>query len=265
MKKFALVLGGGATKGYAHIGVIKVLEENGITPDLIIGTSMGAIIGGAYCAGTNSEQLTNISKKLNRKSVFDFDIFHALFQGSILKGKRLKKLLKNVLGDISHDQLNIPFVAVATNLLDGKQVLLDTGKLVDNIMASSAIPSIYPPIEQEGQLLCDGGLVNNVPDDVVKKYGKDYIILSVDVIGEYKKQVELSKIRTLSRVVNAMTLMQTEITKHKGSNSHIRIKISQPDVPQMDFSALSAEKSIKYGENAMKRHISKLKNLLQDE
>lgn len=264
MKKLTLVLGGGAAKGYAHIGVIKILEENGIKPDLIIGTSMGAVVGCAYASGKNADDLIKLSKTLNSKQFIDFNIFHAIFHNSILQGKRLKKVLIKEIGDISHNELKIPFIAIATNLLEGEIEILSEGRVVDNVLASSAIPGVYPAIKQDDKLLCDGGILDNVPDDIAKKWCKNNVILSVDVIGDFNRQIETSKFKIMSLTINALTLMQTKITKYKGNNSDLRIKITQPDVPQMNFTKENAEKSIDYGKKAMKRNLAKLKKMLED-
>lgn len=264
MKKLALVLGGGATKGYAHIGVLKVLEQHGITPDLIVGTSMGAVIGGAYACGNNCEHLIDISKKLTRKKLMDASLFNVFFSTGVMSGKKLKKALSQIICCDTHNDLKIPLVTIATDIQNGKLEILKEGSVVDNILASSAIPGVYPTVELNGKVLCDGGLLNNVPDDIARKLKKDYVILSIDVIADYKKQVETSKIKVMGITINALTLMQTQITKLSGNNSDLRISISQPDVAQMSFDKQSINKSIEYGENAMKRNISKLKNLLKD-
>ncbi|MFQ6724346.1 MAG: patatin-like phospholipase family protein [Clostridia bacterium] len=264
MKKLALVLGGGATKGYAHIGVLKVLEYNGIKPDLIVGTSMGAIIGGLYACGKACKHLNDISKKLNKRKLMDFNLFNFFCKTGILTGKKLKNVLNTEIGNITHDQTKIPFVATATDIVKGKLVVLKQGKLVDNLLASSAIPGVFPLVKKDEQLLCDGGVLNNVPSDIARKLKKDYIILSIDVIGDYSKQVESSKIKIMGLTINAITLMQSEITKLKGNNSDLHIKISQPDVNQMSFSLQDISKSIQYGEKAMQKNIKQLKNLLQD-
>ena len=194
----------------------------------------------------------------------DFNIFDAIFKTSILRGKKLRNVLRGEIGDITHDKLEIPFVAIATSLIDGKMVVMKSGKLIDSVLASSAIPSVYPAIIEEEHVYCDGGLVNNVPDDVARKLAKDYIVLSIDVIGDYSKQFERGKFKIMSRTVNALTLMQTQITKYRGNNSDLRINISQPDVSQMGFNKEETEKSIDYGIKAMKRNIAKLKKLLED-
>ena len=264
MKKLALVLGGGAAKGFAHIGVLKVLEDNGIKPSLIVGTSMGAVIGGAYASGKSCEHLISISKKLTKNKLLDFNLIYAIFGTGIMSGKKLKTLLIKELKDATHEQLEIPFVAIATDILEGKLVVMDKGNVVNSILASSAIPAVFPAVHMDDQLLCDGGLLNNVPDDIARNIAKDYVIMSIDVIADYAKQVETSKIKVMGLTINALTLMQTQITKLKGNSSDLRISISQPDVIQMGFEADTIKKSIDYGVKAMQNNISKLKKLLQD-
>lgn len=264
MKKLALVLGGGASKGYAHIGVLQVLEQNGIKPDLIVGTSMGAVVGGFYACGKDCEYLTQLSTSLTRRAILDFSLIRTLFKYSILRGKKIRKLFTKHLGEVTHAETEIPFVAVATDILKGEAVVLDEGKIVDSMIASSSLPSIFPAVKYGDKLLNDGGLVDNVPDDVARSLGREYVVLSVDVIGEYSKQRESSKMKVLSGMVNALTLMQTQITSCKPNNSDLRIEITQPDVPQMSFKKASTLKSIQYGVDAMEQNLDKLKKLLQD-
>lgn len=264
MKKLALVLGGGASKGYAHIGVLQTLEQNGIKPDLIVGTSMGAIVGGFYACGMDSQKLTEISISLSRRAILDFSLIRTLFKYSILRGKKIRKILTKYIGNTTHSQTKIPFVAIATDIIEGKQVVLEQGEVVDSMIASSALPSIFPAVKFEDKLLNDGGLVNNVPDDVAREMAEDYVILSVDVVGEYSKQRETSKMKVLSGMVNALTLMQTQITKYKRICSDLKLDITQADVPQMSFNKQTTLKSIQYGAEAMEGNIAKLKKLLED-
>ena len=152
MKKLALVLGGGGAKGFAHIGVIKVLEENGIKPSLIVGTSMGAIIGGLYSSGLSIEEIEAKVKKLSNRAVSDFS-FISLKNGSFFKGKKIENLIKESLGDINHKDLKTEFIAVATELATGKQCNLSSGVVWKNILASSAIPAVFPAVEIDGKIL----------------------------------------------------------------------------------------------------------------
>lgn len=264
MKKLTLVLGGGASKGFAHLGVIKALEQNGINIDYIVGNSMGAIIGGLYACGKDCNYLLNLASQLTRKKIVDFNLFNLLYKDSILSGKKLKNLLTKEIGETLHQQTKIPFVAVATIIEEGKLVVLKDGKVLDSIMASSAIPGVYPSVDKNGKQLCDGGLLNNLPEDVARKLTPNHIILSVDVIGNYKKQTESCKCKIIESTINSITLMQTEIVRLKNNDSDLKISITQPDVAQMSFNRQSIKKSIKYGEDAMINNLEKLKKLLQD-
>ena len=263
MKKLALVLGGGASKGFAHIGVIKVLEENGIRPDLIVGTSMGAVIGGMYASGIATERLEALSQKFSMRKIGDFSVISTLKHGSLMKGKKLEKFIRGLLGEITHRDLKIPFTAVATELKTGKQINLSTGKIWKNVLASSAMPAVFPSVEINGRILCDGGVKDNLPIKVAKQIMPDAIILSIDVIGNYAKQAESGGLKILTQILNMSTLYMTQ--SFSTELSDLNIEICQPDIKQMNFGKDNAKKSIIYGETAMKKNIKRLKTLLNDE
>jgi len=263
MKKFALVLGGGAAKGFAHIGVIKVLEEYGIKPNLIVGTSMGAIVGSAYASGLTFEDMEEFAKKLSNNKVIDFNIYTTLKKGYVLNGKKLEKLIKELLGNIKHDDLKIPFIAVATELSTGDQVNLNKGLVWKNVLASSAIPAVFPSIEIDGKILSDGGLKDNLPANIARQLEPDAIILSVDVIGDYKKQVEKEGMKIVNQILNMGTLLMTQNIEEQINISNVYVKVTQPEINQMNFANDSILESITNGEKAMKRNISKLINLLK--
>ncbi len=146
MKKLALVLGGGAAKGFAHIGVLKVLAEHNIKPDLIVGTSMGAVVGGAYAKGIDIKTLEEMSTTFSMRKIKDVSLKSMLKKGCLMRGVKLKKYVKNLLGDTLHEELKIPFVAVATELATGKQYNLNAGPVWQNVLASSAMPAVFPSI-----------------------------------------------------------------------------------------------------------------------
>ena len=264
MKKFALVLGGGAAKGFAHIGVIKVLEQYNLKPDLIVGTSMGAIIGGAYAKGMESEKMEEFAKSINSNKVLDVSLFNMVKEGFIVKGKKLEKIARGLLGSATHENLKIPFVAVATELSTGKQINLDKGRVWKNVLASSAIPAVFPAIKIDDKILCDGGLKNNVPATLARKIMKDAVILSIDVIGDYEKQVETGGVKVINQILNMGTLLMSQNAKQDKSASDVYIKITQPDINQMGFNKDAIVKSISNGEKAMRRNIKKLIELLQN-
>lgn len=262
MKKLALVLGGGAAKGYAHVGILKVLEKNNIRPDLIVGTSMGALVGGMYASGKTPQQLEEIASKFN--SMGNFSLISTLFKGNVLNISKVKELLKKELGDKKFEECQIPFVAVATELNTGKEYHFKEGLLKDGIMASISIPGVFPSVKIGDNTYCDGGMLNNLPEDIARKMMPDAVIVSVDVLGDYALQVEKIKMKTIETFLNASTLMITNIMKSKEKLADLRITMSMPHVSQLDFSSKISARTIKKGENFARAHLATIKNLLKD-
>ncbi|MBE5741410.1 MAG: hypothetical protein E7351_02660 [Clostridiales bacterium] len=260
MKKLALVLGGGAAKGYAHVGVLKTLEKNGIKPDLIVGTSMGALVGGMYAAGKTPDEMINLAKKFN--SLGSFSLFSTLFKGNILNIDKVKKILIQHLGDMKHDEAQLPFVSVVTELNTGKECHFDKGLIRDSIMASISIPGLFPSLKIGENQYCDGGMVNNLPEDVAKELMPDAVIVSIDVIGDYAKQVEKLKMKTVETLINAATLMTSNVIKNKPIRADLRITIPTSQISQLDFTSETAQKSIKKGEMYTKKFVQAIKQLL---
>jgi len=262
MKKLALVLGGGAAKGYAHVGVLKVLEENGIKPDLIVGTSMGALVGGMYAVGKTIEEMTELSKNFN--SIGKFSLRSTISNGNLLNVNKTKKLLQNNLKDTTFEQLKTKLVTVATNVNTGKQFLFDSGLVYTGVMASISIPGAFPFVEVDGNTYCDGGIVNNLAEDVAKVLMPDAVIVSVDVLGNYADQVEKNKIKAMANFINTLTIMITNQIASKPQFADVRISITQPETAQLDFKGTTALETIKRGEEYAKKHIKQIKELLKD-
>ena len=263
MKKLALVLGGGAAKGYAHIGVLKVLEKNGIIPDLIVGTSMGALVGGLFACGKSYQELEKLTQKFN--SIGSFSLFSTVFKDNILNISKVKKMLHQQVQDITHEECDIPFVSVATELNTGKEKRFSKGSLLDSILASISIPGVFPRLKIKDNMYCDGGLLNNLPENVAKEIMPEAVIVSVDVIGDYASQVEKLKFKTIETFLNASTLMTSNVIKNRPQDADLRITISMPHISQMDFRKETALKAIKKGENFARRYIKQIKELLQME
>lgn len=263
MKKLALVLGGGAAKGYAHIGVLKVLEKHGIKPDLIVGTSMGALVGGMYASGKTIQEMEQLALSFN--GLGSFSLYSTLFKGSLINNDKVKKIFKNEFGETLQQDTKIKFVAIATNIKTGKETSLVEGLLRDNVMASISIPGVFPKTQIGENFYVDGGLVNNLPEDVAREILPDAVIVSVDVIGDYEKQVENLKLKTLENLINASTIMTQGIIKARSKvYSDCKIVISQPNVSVVDFAKDKAEASIKKGAYHTSRKINEIKNLLKD-
>jgi NTE family protein len=169
-----LALGGGATRGFAHVGAIKAFEEHKIKFDYVAGTSAGAIVGALYCAGANSQDLINISRELDPRWIRSF------LSLPPIDTSRLENIIKRYLGDITFQELKIPFIAVAVDLKAGEQVMLQRGSVAKAVSASCAVPFFFKPVIIDNMHLVDGGLLNSVPGDVAKVMGADRVV-AVDV------------------------------------------------------------------------------------
>ncbi len=260
MKKLALVLGGGSAKGYAHIGVIKVLEKHGLKPDLIVGTSMGALVGGMYAVGKDPKYMEQLVSKFN--SIGNFSLISTLFKGNILNINKVKKIFDQEFGETQQDETPIRFVCVATDMKTGEPMNFEKGKLKENVMASISIPGIFPSVKINDHVYCDGGLVNNLAEDVAREILPDAVIVSVDVIGEYSKQVEHIKLKTLENLLNAITIMTQNVVKNKPIIADVRMTMSLPQVSMLNFSSELGLKTIKKGESIANKHIKHIKELL---
>ncbi len=261
MKKLALVLGGGAAKGYAHVGVLKELEKHGIVPDLIVGTSMGALVGGMYAAGKSVAKLEELAANFN--SLGGFDLISTLFKDNLLNINKVKKILDKEFAETTFEDCKIKFVSIATDVGNGKEVQFKSGLLKEGVMASISIPGVFPRCKINGRMYVDGGIVNNLAEDVARKLMPDAIVVSVDVIGEYAKQVETCKLKTLESVLNAMTIFITNNIKNKPQYADLRLTMSLPSVSQLDFTSKTSEKTIRKGELLTKKHIAKIEELLK--
>lgn len=286
--KIGLVLSGGGAKGFAHIGVLKVLEDAGIKIDYIGGTSMGAVIGGLYASGYTASQIdsvfqvTNFDKLMNdfipRSSknfyekrndelyalVLPFTKFKVGIPEALSKGmynfNLISKLTKNVRHVRDFNKLPIPFLCIGTDIETGEQVILDRGNLPQAIIASAAFPSLFSPVEIDGKLLVDGGVTNNYPIDEVRKLGAD-IIIGVDVQDDLLTRKSLKDAtRILVQITN---LHSIEKMKQNIAQTDIYVK---PDIK--DYGVISFDKGneiIKKGENATFAVYDKIQLLAKDQ
>ncbi|MBL8566843.1 MAG: patatin-like phospholipase family protein [Hyphomicrobiaceae bacterium] len=172
--KIGLALGGGAARGWAHIGVIKALHAAGIVPDIIAGTSIGAVVGGCYAAG-HLDHLERFARELTVRRVFGYLDFNFAGTG-LISGQKLCQRLQHDLGDRTIDSLPRKFTAVATEIGSGHEVWLSRGGLVTAMRASYALPGIFRPVKIDGRWLFDGALVNPIPVTVCRALGARYVI-----------------------------------------------------------------------------------------
>jgi NTE family protein len=182
--RIGLALGSGAARGWAHIGVLRALSEQGIRPDIIVGTSIGAVVGSCYSAGL-LDGVETFARRLTRGKVFG--LLDISFAGSgLFSGNKLSRLLENELGGRLIEDLDPAFVCVATELNTGHEIWIRRGRLVSALRATYAIPGLFQPVHLNGRWLVDGAIVNPVPVSVCRAFGAEIVIavnLSTDLFG----------------------------------------------------------------------------------
>ena len=185
-KDVSLVLSSGGARGLAHIGAIEELEANGYRITSIAGCSMGALVGGVYAAGKLGE-FREWMKTIDRKKMLKLTDF-SLSLNHLVKGNRIIEAIMEFVPDVAIEDLPIPYCAVATDLKAGKEVVFNKGSLFQAIRASISLPSFYAPVQHDGMVLIDGGVINPIPLNRVKRHAGD-ILVGVDVSGcDYKTQ-----------------------------------------------------------------------------
>ena len=283
-KKIGLVLSGGGAKGFAHIGVIKVLEKAGVKIDYIGGTSVGSVIGALYASGYNATQLDSIfrdtdfnnlitdyiprsSKNFYEKrndEMYAFSLpvnnFKVGIPLSLSKGmfnyNLINRLTKHVKEIHDFNKLPIPFLCMATDIETGQQVVLNKGYLAKALLASSAFPSIFSPVELEGKLLVDGGVSNNFPVDEIRKLGAD-IIIGVDVQDEIKDRNSLNDATKILVQINNLQMIEKMKANKETTDIYIKPEVNQYGIISFD----AIEDIINKGEMAANEQIDKIKKL----
>ena len=227
--KVALVLGGGAARGLAHVGVIRILEQEKIPIDIIVGTSVGSLIGSVYASHANSFELEWEAFKVTKDDIFDFTIISSRM--GPVKGDRIEEFVNKVVPVKNIEEMRIPFIAIATDLNTGEMVIIDKGPVAKAVHASSAIPGVFHPVNYLNKTLVDGGVVNNVAIDVARQRGAD-IVIAVDVSGNVVNY-EITNLFDIS--LQAVNIMGNEIAKFKIKDADVIIRPAVGNVGMLDF------------------------------
>ncbi|HIP77221.1 MAG TPA: lysophospholipase, partial [Kiloniellaceae bacterium] len=186
--KIGLALGSGVARGWAHLGVLRALARYGIEPDVVAGTSIGAVVGGIHLAG-KADALEAWARSLNKVRMISYIDFR-MRNGGMLGGRHLVDAMRHELGGMKIEELTTPFVAVATDLVTGHEVWLRRGDIVDAMRTSFSLPGIFEPMQHDRRWLVDGALVNPVPVSVCRALGAQMVIavnLNADIIGKERR------------------------------------------------------------------------------
>ncbi|MBR4482099.1 MAG: patatin-like phospholipase family protein [Prevotella sp.] len=293
--KIGLVLGGGGAKGAAEVGVLKVLEEAGIKPDYICGTSIGSIVGGLYAAGYSAAELETmfqtqewLSLLTDRSSslanepykvdndvtyIFGFPIIDRKAKGlGVMKGSSIEHMLDSMVcakGCKDFQSLKIPFCCVAADIRSGTEVILREGSLARAMRASMAIPAIFKPVEIDDRKLVDGGMLNNLPVDVCREMGAD-IIIAVDLQQNEQKprpQTDLSALPPIADLVGLGGILnwitnRPDIEKYNANRQKVDIYIHPVlDADVTSFGNKTAARMIQQGADAAHKLLPSLTKL----
>ncbi len=262
-KKLGFALGAGGSRGVSHIGFLRAMEEEGIKPDFISGTSMGSVVGACYAKGLTVERMTNIVKKLKASDIFDLSL-NPLGGAALLRSQKMRKKIGQYLGKTKFSALHIPFTCVATDLISGKKVVLGDGgdEVCEAVVASSSIPFVFKPVAKENNLLVDGGVLERVPVEAVRDMGAQ-VVIAVDVLGEIRDcDKKYNIFSLLSRMFEITDNEITELKKKKQKADLYLLpelgNMSQYKIKDIDF-------AIEQGYKLGKANADKIKKLLAKE
>ncbi|MAF86104.1 MAG: patatin family protein [Dehalococcoidales bacterium] len=266
-KKVGLALSSGAARGWAHIGVLGVLEKEDIPIDMIAGTSAGALIGALYAGGKDADQLKKLTMAIDRKTVASLTD-PTLPKTGFFEGKKIKDWMRSIIDKVEFRDLRMPFACVATDIQTGEEVVIKQGSVVEGVRASSSAPVIFSIVKWQGRYLVDGGLVNPVPVSVLKDMGADFIIavnvvpsVSDRVNGGNKEPIEdFKEPNIFSIILRAICIAGYQAVQTSLNGADVVIK---PQVAHIGFVDMHrARECIKQGELAAAASIREIKRQL---
>jgi NTE family protein len=252
--KIGLALGGGAARGFAHVGVIQVLEENGIKPNLVTGTSAGSLVAAIYASGKNGAQLQRVAETMEEAAIADWTL--PIFSRGMLRGDALARYVNAQVSSKLIEDLPMPLGIVATDLNTGNDVLFQRGDTGTAVRASSAVPAVFQPVKIAGREYVDGGLVSPVPVGAARRMGADFVI-AVDISSPPEGSLTGG---TLDILMQTFSIMGKSINRYELRDAEVVVRPALQGIGSSDFSA--RKRSIEAGRQAMLKMIPELKAAL---
>ena len=250
--KIGLALGGGAARGFAHIGVIKALEAQGIVPDIIVGTSAGAVVGALYASGLSGFELQKVALEIDEAQIGDW----SLPDRGVFKGEALQNFVNRAVANRPLEKLPRNFSVVATDLKSGESVLFRTGNTGMAVRASSAVPGVFQPVSINGHEYVDGGLVSPVPVRAARSLGANFVI-AVD-ISVNPRDARTSS--TLGVMLQTFAIMGQSISRYEKAEADIVIRPITAELPATDFAG--RHRAVLEGEKAAAAAMADIKDRL---
>jgi NTE family protein len=259
--KIILVLSGGGARGLAHIGVLKVLEEEGVPIDGIVGTSVGALIGALYCSGMKINKIELMAEEIGWSDLTNFSppsIVGLVMAEKLLSTEKMEEYIEKNIGKKQFHELKIPFACVATDLRTGEKIIFREGDVASAARASATIPGVFAPVEYRHRQLVDGGLVDNIPTDIAKMLDADFII-ATDISADFTKY----STSNILLVLNQSIYIQGELLSRESLNlADIVINPKVSDVSAYEL--WRGKECIDAGIIATRKMIPKIKRIIMD-
>ena len=241
--KLGLALGGGAARGFAHIGVIQVLEEAGLRPDFVAGTSAGSVVAALYASGKTGAQLQQIGESMEEAAITDWTL--PVFNSGILRGDALAKYVNQQVGGRAIENMTVPLGIVATDLYSGEMMVFQKGDAGKAVRASSAVPAIFQPVKISGRSYVDGGLVSPVPVRAARSMGAQ-VVLAIDISSPPDSS---GSDNTITVLLQTASIMGKSINAFELKEADVVVRPDLRAVSSADFS--SRKKAIEAGRRAM--------------
>lgn len=257
--KIAVVLGGGGSKGFAHIGVLKVLEAQKIPVHMVVGTSAGSLVGSLYASGKSAFELQEIALKMDKDNVIDYQ--WKIWSGGIFIGDKLENFINTHVKNMPIEKLKLPFYAVAANVATGEEVVFTRGNTGMAVRASCSVPAIFQPLKIGNISYIDGGVVSPVAVDVARRNGAD-IVIAVDISGGIHRTVPEGMLDTVKKSVD---IMYAKIAEYQIKNADVVIRpnmknIGSTDMDKFNEAIFEGEKAATLKLTELQAIIDKLKN-----
>ena len=249
--RIGLALGGGAARGFAHVGVIQVLEEAGIRPDMVVGTSAGSLVAALYASGRNGAQLQQVAESLEEAALTDWTL--PIFGRGALKGEALARYVSSLVNHKLIEEMPMPLGIVATDLGSGQGVLFRRGSTGTAVRASSAVPSVFQPVTIAGRDYVDGGLVSPVPVGFARQMGAD-LVIAVDISSPPEGQATGDSLQIL---LQTFAIMSKSINRFELKDADVVVRPALAGVKSADFTA--KRRSIEAGRRAMQQALPQLR------
>jgi NTE family protein len=249
--RLGLALGGGAARGFAHVGVIQVLEQNGIRPDLVVGTSAGSLVAALYASGKNAAELERAALSMEEATLTDWSL--PIAGRGVLRGEALARYVRQAVDGRLIENMSLPLGILATDLASGQGVLFRRGDAAQAVRASSAVPGVFTPVAIAGRDYVDGGLVAPVPVSQARAMGAE-VVLAVDISSDPQGNATTG---VLGLLLQTTAIMGQSINRFELAGAEVVLRPNLSGVGSADFTA--RQRSIEAGRAAMQAALPRLK------